>query len=1000
MTHKFPHLIRKSLIAAAIGSSCVAGISDAAALYWDGGVVAVNGVSNGGSGPWQVGVGGWEDGTSVQNWANGNTAVLGGSAGTLTLGGAISAAGISVQSPGYQISGNHALAAGAIEIAGGASLEINNGTNALSWSGLAGNGGLTIHRAGQVNLIDTFNTANALAFHGNLVLRGGTATTVPGTVSGATTIFGGAGLTQAPDTSFALDTGSANNNARDLILTDAFNAATLSLNELKGFGSIRTDVGASGTRTLRVHQATTTQFDGLMMAHRTSTTIHRQLVFEKAGAGMLTLTGYLGHQSSGAGTNVGSLSVVVDGGTLVMTADSNDYIGSTTVNAGTLRIGNGGTTGNIGSSGAGADGNRVTVASGATLEFRRSGTLSYAASGDARMRHLSGDGDVVLRGGLTMVSAAGTGTGFAEPNSWSGFDGRLVVLDGSEFRARRNGATAMGTAQIVLGDETTSGKLAQHTDNCVFTNDIQLVGPANEILNRVTGSNRWNKYQGEISGSGAVSFSSPAVGMNNGDFGFILTGANTMSGTVTADTFLRVGGVPGESASTDAGTGGTLGTAEVVINPLGRLTFSRSNAHTVGNVISGGGGLHIGSLGISGSNTQDVTLSGVNTYSGGTEHLQGTLRVHQLSGIGTGYLAVKHGSTFVYQGSGSETTTRTMWLDQGPATIEISQPTAVLTWNPGAGLRTQLLTKTGPGTFVFGGAITNTNGSVMVTDGKLTLTAANTYDAATTVAGGTLEVTGSLGNTAVTVQSGGTLAGNGNVAGNVTIAAGGTQRLAVAATPGAQITRTIGGVLDLDADGDILTLTAASIPAPGTYTLVSATGGILGEPESMVLIGVSGTVEIVGNTVVLTADGGGDPFASWALANGLDGSAGKENGFDDDPDGDGVANGLEWILGGSPLDGGSGALTSASATAADGLTFSFERNPVTVGAVELMLEYNTDLGPVWESVAIGAASSSEANGVEIEIETGPDPHEVSVSIPASNAGPDKRIFARLKATRL
>lgn len=46
-----------------------------------------------------------------------------------------------------------------------------------------------------------------------------------------------------------------------------------------------------------------------------------------------------------------------------------------------------------------------------------------------------------------------------------------------------------------------------------------------------------------------------------------------------------------------------------------------------------------------------------------------------------------------------------------------------------------------------------------------------------------------------------------------------------------------------------------------------------------------------------------NPYADWALSKGLDGSPGKENGRDDDPDGDGRTNFDEFAFGGNPLSG-------------------------------------------------------------------------------------------------
>lgn len=59
------------------------------------------------------------------------------------------------------------------------------------------------------------------------------------------------------------------------------------------------------------------------------------------------------------------------------------------------------------------------------------------------------------------------------------------------------------------------------------------------------------------------------------------------------------------------------------------------------------------------------------------------------------------------------------------------------------------------------------------------------------------------------------------------------------------------------------------------------------------------------------------PFQSWALAAGLDGTAGKENGATDDPDKDGVSNFEEFAFGADPLSGGSRGLTAVVAQDTD-----------------------------------------------------------------------------------
>jgi fibronectin-binding autotransporter adhesin len=438
-------------------------------------------------------------------------------------------------------------------------------------------------------------------------------------------------------------------------------------------------------------------------------------------------------------------------GTVVLTGAST-YTGATTVSAGILQFGDGGASGSIGSGGAGAAGNLVTVESGATLRFFRTGLLDYKAT--ARLRHVAGGGDIVLDGGVKLFNYTGSGIGFADANSWSNFTGRLVVVGGSEFQTIRNGRTAMGSAQVVLGDATSSGILSQIEGSWTWTNAIQLVGSANIIRNNsgALAGGRFLKLQGAISGSGGLILEDATGAVTNADLGFILTGANTLSGALTIAAHTRVGGVAGDDTTLGAGAAGSLGTAAVTINAGRILTFSRSDAHTVGNILSGAGQVRVGSSGITGTGTQVLTLSGANTHTGGTEVLQGTLSVAALSALGThtfgtaeGYLAVKGGSRFVYTG-GSATTTRSLFLDSGASTIEVVDAGTVLEWNDAAA-KNQAFTKAGAGTLVLGGAFTG-SASLSVTGGVLRLAGANAFSGGITVSGGSLEVigTGVLGS--------------------------------------------------------------------------------------------------------------------------------------------------------------------------------------------------------------------------------------------------------------
>lgn len=345
----------------------------------------------------------------------------------------------------------------------------------------------------------------------------------------------------------------------------------------------------------------------------------------------------------------GNASLEKNGSNAVTLAQANSYTGGSIINGGTLRIGSGGTTGDIGSG-------AVTVASGATLEFNRSnatpGTPDLDYKTNAKLRNVSGAGDIVLTGGVHLFNYTGTGTGFSETNSWNNFSGNLIIKGGSEFMTIRNGATAMGTGDIILGDGSSSGALSQIEGNWTWTNDISLVGSDNRIRNRSLNGPRSLKLQGVVSGSGGLTFEDPAAQMTDVNRGFILTNTNTMNGTLTiaAGVPLRVGGIPGNVDASNPGlladNSGTLGAATVVNN--GTLTFSRKDAHGVSNNISGSGALRVGipaAASLGDTTTQVLTYTGSATHTGATTVNNGTLLVGPGGSLGGSSVTVASGAT-------------------------------------------------------------------------------------------------------------------------------------------------------------------------------------------------------------------------------------------------------------------------------------------------------------------------------------------------------------------
>lgn len=253
------------------------------------------------------------------------------------------------------------------------------------------------------------------------------------------------------------------------------------------------------------------------------------------------------------------------------------------------------------------------------------------------------DGIIDISGGGVVDCAQGGASGLADVAGFTGFTGKWRINSGATLRGLRNGATAWGSNpgpdSITLNGGTLAvGGMSGAVGNWTWTNAITLSTSTTSYIDEqnVAGSGRYLLLNGAISGSGTVVFRESLAGattFTSQDLGFILTGPNTMSGTVVIGgpvengvagrlTFLRVGGVGGSSLATGVGASGTLGTAIITNN--GVLTFSSTTALTV-NSIHGTGSMRVGYNTAAGAELQNVTLSGANTYSGDTRINMGTL---------------------------------------------------------------------------------------------------------------------------------------------------------------------------------------------------------------------------------------------------------------------------------------------------------------------------------------------------------------------------------------
>jgi len=119
----------------------------------------------------------------------------------------------------------------------------------------------------------------------------------------------------------------------------------------------------------------------------------------------------------------------------------------------------------------------------------------------------------------------------------------------------------------------------------------------------------------------------------------------------------------------------------------------------------------------------------------------------------------------------------------------------------------------------------------------------------------------------------------------------------------------------------------------------------------------------------------------------------------EDPDGDGVPNGLEFLLMGDPLQPGAGVLPK-SRRSGDRIEFEFQRR-IETGGIELFAGWSYDL-VTWHELDLAIGATEEGGpDFEIGITEGdqPESETIVVSAPA-NGDEAEALFLRLKATQV
>ena len=443
------------------------------------------------------------------------------------------------------------------------------------------------------------------------------------------------------------------------------------------------------------------------------------------GANNVTYANSIGGGGAGGLTKAGS-------GTLTL-ASGNTYGGNTTVSAGGLTVTN--------VSGSATGVGSVSLSSGAVLAG--SGSIAGAVTVPTGAKVVPGVGTGTLTtGGLSL--AAGSLLDF-EFSSLSSYD-KVVVTNS-------NGLTINGGAIHLYNSGTTDTWATAGTYNLFqYSGNIQGTGvSALSVLNPQAGYSytfgtsggnvtlqivldailsKWNL----TSGGSWASSSNWTNGVPSTNYTAQFTTSLAAPSTVTLDGDRTVNGLVFDSASgytIASGTGGTLtffksGSSAAINATSGSHVvsapskFDSSVAATVdvgatltlSGVVSG-----VGGLSKAGSGVLDLTAH--NTFSGSVSVVGGTLGFAYADGLGSGSLTLSGGALRYDTGNTADISGKVVTFGLDGATVNTNGNNVTFANSVG---------NAGSGAFTKSGA------------GTLTLSAANSYDGATSITGGELAI--------------------------------------------------------------------------------------------------------------------------------------------------------------------------------------------------------------------------------------------------------------------
>ncbi len=382
------------------------------------------------------------------------------------------------------------------------------------------------------------------------------------------------------------------------------------------------------------------------------------------------------------------------------------------------------------------------------------GTNDWTAGDGALNADYAQDSFAIFAGAADTVTIDGIGGNV-------GVSGMQIAVDG--YVVDGDALTLTGTSSIVrVGDGTAAGSGMTATIDAQLTGDATLVKTDLGTL-VLTGANTY--AGGTRIATGTLESSSDAnLGDAAGDLSFDGGTLRNTASVVSARTVgFEAGGGTFETVADLTLSGVLGGTGELEKTGAGTLILTGAGTYGGGTTISAGT-LQLGDGGTSGTITGDIvnnatlavnrsdalTLGGVISGTG------------MFSQIGTGTTALTAENTYV---GGTTISAGTLQLGDGGASGSVAGNVV----NDGTLAFNRSDAYTFAGVISGGGAVRQAGGGTTI------LTGGNTYSGATTIETGSLLIDGDQsGATGLTsVQNGGALGGSGLIGGNVVVADGG-----------------------------------------------------------------------------------------------------------------------------------------------------------------------------------------------------------------------------------